>query len=115
MPNTLIQPATPNHYPSKKSSEPTPTRVQRTPTALTPEQEFAVISQYLNLAVPTAFLFNRHPSPFTFASEMFEPLFSHFSSTNCAFNCLSTTTGLTNFIEAMSSRAGKEWFYPQRF
>jgi hypothetical protein len=33
---------------------------------------------------------------------MFEPLFSHFSSTNSAYDCLSTTTGLTNFIEAMS-------------
>jgi hypothetical protein len=34
---------------------------------------------------------------------MFEPLFSHFSSTNSTYNCLYTTTGLTNFIEAMSS------------
>jgi hypothetical protein len=41
--------------------------------------------------------------PFTFASETFEPLFSHFSSTNSAYDCLSATTGLTNFIEAMSS------------
>jgi hypothetical protein len=31
------------------------------------------------------------------------PLFSHFSSSNSAYDCLSTTIGLTNFIEAMSS------------
>jgi hypothetical protein len=36
---------------TKKSSEPAPTRVQSTPTAMTPEQESAVISRYLNLVV----------------------------------------------------------------
>ena len=60
--------------------------------------------QDLDIArIPTPYRFDRHPSPFTFASETFEPLFSHFSSTNGAYTCLSTTTGLTNFIEAMSS------------
>jgi hypothetical protein len=53
--------------------------------------------------IPTPYCFDRHPSPFTFAFETFEPLFSHFSCTNSAYNCLSTTTGLTNLIEAMSS------------
>jgi hypothetical protein len=33
-------------------------------------------------SIPTPYRFNRHPSPFTFASETFEPLFSHFSGTN---------------------------------
>ena len=37
--------------PTTQSSEPAPTRVQHTPTALTPEQESAVISRYLDLAV----------------------------------------------------------------
>jgi hypothetical protein len=60
--------------------------------------------QDLDIArIPTPYRFDRHPSPFTFASETFEPLFSHFSRTNSAYDCLSTTTGLTNFIEAMSS------------
>ena len=53
--------------------------------------------------IPTPFRFDRHPSPFTFASETFEPLFSHFSTTDSAYDCLSTTTGLTNFVDAMSS------------
>jgi hypothetical protein len=53
--------------------------------------------------MPTPYCFNRHPSPFTFASELFEPLFSHFRSTNSAYNHQSTATGLTNVIEAMSS------------
>ena len=62
------------------------------------------INQDLDIArIPTPYRFDRHPSPFTFASETFEPLFSHFSSTSIAYNCLPTTTGLTNFIEAMSS------------
>jgi hypothetical protein len=62
------------------------------------------INQDLDIVrIPTPYCFDRHPSPFTFASETFEPLFSHFSSTNSAYNFLSTTTGLTNFIEAMSS------------
>jgi hypothetical protein len=35
---------------TKKSSEPAPARIPHAPTALTPEQEFAVISHYLVLA-----------------------------------------------------------------
>jgi hypothetical protein len=35
---------------AKKSTEPAPARIPRTPTALTPEQESAVISRYLVLA-----------------------------------------------------------------
>jgi hypothetical protein len=62
------------------------------------------IYQDLDIArIPTPYRFDRHPSPFTFASETFEPLFSHYRNTNSAYACLSTTTGLTNFIEAMSS------------
>ncbi|KAI2513211.1 hypothetical protein MHU86_1249 [Fragilaria crotonensis] len=53
--------------------------------------------------IPTPFSFDRHPSPFTFASETFSPLFSHFTATDGAYDCLSTTTGITNFVEAMSS------------
>ena len=62
------------------------------------------INQDLDTArIPTPYCFDRHPSPFTFASATFEPLFSNFSSTISALDCLSITTGLTNFIEAMSS------------
>jgi hypothetical protein len=35
---------------TKKSTEPAPARIPRAPTALTPEQESAVISRYLALA-----------------------------------------------------------------
>ncbi len=35
---------------AKKSTEPTPVRIPRAPTALTPEQESATISRYLVLA-----------------------------------------------------------------
>jgi hypothetical protein len=48
------------------------------------------------------FCSRRHPSPSTFASETFELLCSHFSSTNSANHFLSSA-GLTNLIEAMSS------------
>ena len=62
------------------------------------------INQDLDTArIPTPYCFDRHPSPFTFASATFEPLFSNCSSTISALDCLSITTGLTNFIEAMSS------------
>jgi hypothetical protein len=53
--------------------------------------------------MPTPYCFDRHRSPFSLASETFEPFFSHFRSTNFAFNCPSTIIGLTNFTEAMSS------------
>jgi hypothetical protein len=62
------------------------------------------IYQDLDIArIPTPFCFNRHPSPFTFAFETFGHLFSHYSSTNSTLNCQSTTTGLTNLIDVMSS------------
>ena len=53
--------------------------------------------------IPTPCSFNIHPSPFTFASETFSPLFSHFTATDSAYDCLSTTTGITNFITVISS------------
>ena len=50
-PNTFSNIETPKVRSTKESSEPAPTRVQRTPTVLTHEQESAVISRYLDLAV----------------------------------------------------------------
>jgi hypothetical protein len=50
MPNTLSNIETPTVKPAKKSTEPVPARIPRAPTALTPEQESAVISRYLVLA-----------------------------------------------------------------
>jgi hypothetical protein len=52
---------------------------------------------------PMPYRFNRHPFLFTFASQMFESSILQNSITNSIYNCLSTTSGLTNFIEAMSS------------
>jgi hypothetical protein len=50
MPNTSTKINTFTVKVAKKSSEPAPARIPRAPTALTPEQESAVISRYLVLA-----------------------------------------------------------------
>jgi hypothetical protein len=50
MPNTSSNINTSTVKPAKKSNEPAPARIPRAPTALTPEQESAVISRYLVLA-----------------------------------------------------------------
>jgi hypothetical protein len=58
------------------------------------------------LVIPTPKKLDAPPSPApTFYSSLFSPLFSCLRSNDSAFDCLSTSTGITNFLQQSNNKA----------
>ena len=73
-----------------------------------PNKASLLINDFDALSTPTPYKYDRNPSPYTFATETFSPLFSRLSSHDSAYDCLSTATGITNFIEMSSNHSSEE-------
>jgi hypothetical protein len=70
-------------------------------TSSTACNTYRLIQASDTIQVPTPPRFDRHPSPITSTNENVSPLFSHSSSSDSAYNCLSTASGTTNYIKAI--------------
>jgi hypothetical protein len=63
-----------------------------------------ISATFLDISTPKRLDVPPSPTP-TFTSGLFSPIFSRLSSNDSAFDCLSTSTGITDFLERSNNEA----------